>query len=340
VQSAGAEVRVIDLSPRPGRATFRQRLSRLPKLILGLPRLGRLVFGRKNVAVYVGVNGGLGQVYDALFIAVARLASADLYLHHDSYAYLDRSHRLTDLVVRIAGVHALHIVLCNDMGDRLRDLYPIARHTIVISNVTNTEGPVATPRPRQRLTSIGFMSNLTRAKGVLEFLDVAERVCRARPEIRALLVGPVEEPSLEPILRSRLASAPWVEYLGPLYGEAKSLFLTELDVFVFPTRYVNEAEPKVLAEALAHGVVIIARSRGCIDSLVDASGGIAVPESKDFISTAERLLLDWSATAVEFSTLSAAALRGFHDLRQLHEERLGALIAAMAGAKPIPSTTT
>ena len=291
------------------------------------------------MAVYVGVNGGLGQVYDALFIAIARLASADLYLHHDSYAYLDSSRRLTDLVVRLAGVNALHIVLCNDMNDRLRDLYPRARYTMVISNVTNTEGPIAPPRPRQRLTSIGFMSNLTRAKGVLEFLDVAERVCRARPEIRALLAGPIEEPSLEPILRSRLASAPWVEYLGPLYGGAKSLFLAELDVFVFPTRYVNEAEPKVLAEALAHGVVIVARSRGCIDSLLSANRGVVVPESKDFVASTERLLLDWSTTAVEFSTLSAAALRGFHDLRQLHEKRLAAVVAAMAGAGPIPSTT-
>ncbi len=303
-------------------------------MTFGVPRLIRLVSGRRNVAVYVGVNGGLGQLYDAFFIGIGRLASADLYLHHDSYAYLDRFRWLASLVMRLAGVEAMHIVLCDEMGDRLRDLYPFARRTVVISNVTNTEAPIIAPRHRQRLTSIGFISNLTRAKGVLEFLDLAERVCRAHPDIRALLAGPIEEPSLAKALHARLTLAPWVEYVGPVYGDAKSSFLARLDVFIFPTRYIHEAEPKVVAEALAHGVVVIARGRGCLHSMLGDHRGVVIDESQDFLASAERILSDWSTDAAVFSALSAAAIRGFQKLRNSQEERLASMIATMAGSLP------
>src|SRR5439155_9157981 len=109
---------------------------------------------------------------------------------------------------------------------------------------------------------------ITRAKGVLEFLDVADRVHRLQPNLRALIAGPIEEPSLVSILQQRLERTPWVQYVGAIYGEAKSRFLTELDVLIFPTRYVNEAEPAVIGEALGHGVVVIARNRGCISSIL------------------------------------------------------------------------
>jgi glycosyltransferase involved in cell wall biosynthesis len=331
VRFAGVEAQVIDLSPRPGPASFRRRLSRFPKVLVGVIRLIRLVSRRSNVGVYVGVNGGLGQMYDAVLVGIARIASADLYLHHDSFAYLEGIHRVTRLVMRLAGSQATHIVLCDEMRDRLRDLYPLALRTVVISNVTNTEMPTATPRRRDRLTSIGFISNLTRAKGVLEFLDLAERVCRTHPEIGAILAGPVEERSLTPMLLARLKLAPWVKYVGPVYGEAKSSFLARLDVFIFPTRHLDEAEPKVVAEALAHGVVVIARDRGCLSTLLGATRGVVIEQERDFITAAERIISDWSRDATEFSSLSAAAIDGFHELRQSQGRRLAALIASMAG---------
>jgi glycosyltransferase involved in cell wall biosynthesis len=328
----GVPTSVLDLSPRNGPATVARRLSRIPKVVVGVVRLTWLVANRKVASIYIGVSGGYGQIYDLLFLAVSRLATVPLYLHHDSFAYLDRRSVVTGLVVRLAGPTATHLVLCDLMGTRLQKLYPGVRETLVISNVTNTDEPEIPPHPHQQLNSIGFFSNLTRAKGVLEFLDLAEQVCRARPGLRAWLAGPVEEPKLGPILRDRLRSAPWVEYLGPVYGEARAQFLANLDVLVFPTRYANEAEPKVISEALACGIVVVARDRGCIGSLLSSHRGVSIPASADFIGTVMPMLLEWTSNAEEFSSLSASALRGYRQLRDEQSHRLRFVVEAMAAS--------
>jgi len=304
----------------------------LPKVFGGLAKLIWLVLNRKASLTYIGIAGGFGQIYDLLFVGVSRLGGIQLYLHHDSYAYLDRASVLTAFVLRVAGAEATHLVLCDVMGARLQRLYPIARETLVISNVSNTDEPEAPVRPRRKLSSIGFFSNLTRAKGVLEFLDLADQIHHVRPGLRVLLAGPVEEPALGPILRNRLRDSPWVEFLGPVYDDARSQFLANLDVLVFPTRYGNEAEPKVIGEALAHGIVVIARDRGCIGSLLGSHRGVSIPESADFISTAIALLLNWTANEGAFASLSASALRGYQQLRGEHSKRLRLVVDAMAGS--------
>lgn len=337
VRLTGAAVRVIDLSPRGGPATLARRLSRLPKVFVGAVQLVQLL-GRQIVkSTYIGISGGYGQIYDLLFIGIVRLAGVSLYIHHDSFAYLGRARLLTSAVIKLAGSRATHIVLCAAMAERLQELYPSARRTVVISNVTNTYEPKSPPRMRVQLNSIGLFSNLTRAKGVLEFLDVADQVCAVRPELRALLAGPVEEPALESILRERLRSGSPVEYVGPIYGDAKDRFLRELDVLILPTNYVHEAEPKVIAEALAYGLVVIARERGCIGSLLSAGRGVAIPDSLDFVSTAKGLLLEWSLSNEAFASLSDSALRSYQDLRGEQSGGLNELISEMAGTTTIDS---
>ena len=63
-------------------------------------------------------------------------------------------------------------------------------------------------------------------------------------------------------------------------------FYTQLDLLVFPTMYVNESEPFVILEALAHGVPVITTPRGCIaSSLADGVAVRTLPE-EDFVYAA------------------------------------------------------
>jgi glycosyltransferase involved in cell wall biosynthesis len=226
------------------------------------------------------------------------------------------------------------------MAVRLQQLYPAARRAVVVSNLSNADEPTAPASARQHLTSIGFFSNLTRSKGVLEFLDLAEQIHLAMPQVRVMLAGPILEPSLGPILRRRLESTPWVEYVGAIYGEAKSRFLAALDVLAFPTRHANEAEPKVIGEALASGVVVIARQRGCISALLDSGRGVTIPVAVDFVDAAQRLIIDWIGDAEHFSSLSANALTGYRQLRDEHSRRLDGLLDAMTRPPNSESTHT
>ena len=331
-EQAGANVSTIDLSPRPGPATLRRRVSRIPKVLLGIPTLVSLLVRRLADSVYLGVAGGYGQVYDVIFAGMIRLAGVHLFLHHDSYAYLQKRRPLTATLVRIAGLSATHIVLCDDMKERLIELYGTALQVVVISGATNIELPTNRPRARTQLKTIGLISHLTRSKGVLEFLDVAERLCKARPDVRALLAGAITEPTLAPMIEERLRGAPWLTYLGPIPGETKSRFYEDIDVFVFPTRYANEADPAVINEALAHGVAVVARARGCISSVVAGGGGAVIREDTDFVGEAVRLLLEWYEDSALFASISSEALSNSARQQADQAARLQALIVELVSA--------
>jgi len=72
-----------------------------------------------------------------------------------------------------------------------------------------------------------------------------------------------------------LKAASDVEYVGPLYGEHKERFYRQLDVFLFPTNYANEAEPLVIYEAMRQGVHVIACDRGSIAEMLRDGAGLA-----------------------------------------------------------------
>jgi glycosyltransferase involved in cell wall biosynthesis len=333
--ATGARVSVINLSPRPGPLTWRRRLGRLPKAAVGVLRLAFLLLQGRAKSVYVGVAGGYGQLYDIAFVATGRLGRSRLFLHHDSYAYLERPKTVAGVLMKLAGAGAVHIVLCDDMASRLVSRYPSANKTVVISNATNTEMPTSPSSPRTQLRAIGFIAFLSQAKGVLEFLDVAERVCRAHPDLRALLAGPIVDPSLEPILTARLQKAPWVNYVGPVYGEDKSQFFKQVDVLVFPTRYINEADPRVLSEALAHGTAIVALNRGCVGATLSGGGGTCIPDSEDFVEATTQLVLDWLSDAKGFTAVSAQALENYRTLRERYDDRLERVVDAMLGGTKV-----
>jgi glycosyltransferase involved in cell wall biosynthesis len=338
-EQAGANVSTIDLSPRAGPATLRRRVSRVPKVLLGIPTLALLLVRRLVDSVYLGVAGGYGQAYDVAFASLIRLSGVRLFLHHDSYAYLRKRRRLTASLVRIAGLSATHIVLCDDMKERLIELYGPALQVVVISGAMNIEPPTNQPRARTQLKTIGLISHLTRSKGVLEFMDVAERLCKARPDVRALLAGAITEPALAPVIEQRLRGAPWITYLGPIPGEAKSRFYEDIDVFVFPTRYTNEADPAVINEALAHGVAVVARGRGCIGSVLAGGGGAVIREDIDFVAEAERLLLEWCEDSTLFGSISSEALTNSARQQADQDARLQALMGELVSAPPRRSTT-
>lgn len=326
---AGAAVRTIDLSGQAGPTSWQKRVSRIPKILLGVWNLGALLIHRGADTVYLGVASGRGQLFDVVFAGLTRAAGLRLFLHYDSYAYLAERRRMTAVLVRTAGPTSTHIVGCDDMKLRLTKLYGPQLHVVVVSNATNTAPPPPKLGARTRLRTIGFISYVSRVKGVLEFIDVAERFCRSLPDVQALLAGPIDEPSLLAIVEQRVRGVPWIKYLGPVYGETKSQFYSDIDAFVFPTRYANEADPRVVNEAIAHGVAVIARSRGCIESIIRGGGGEVIREGRDFVSEASKLLLEWHGNPMLFSSISLAAIANSARLESDHGGRLRALIQDM-----------
>jgi hypothetical protein len=167
LQAQGFRVKRIDLKP------IRDKNSALSSLGIRISQFANLLCAVwRGSRVYVGLSGGMRQVIDLVFLAIGRLGGARLYVHHHSFAYLNRPTRLASICIRISGRSATHIVLCSGMKTALQRLYKSARNVEVISNA-GLKSVRLEFRRRTTVQQIGYLGALTAEKGILEFLSTA-----------------------------------------------------------------------------------------------------------------------------------------------------------------------
>jgi glycosyltransferase involved in cell wall biosynthesis len=164
------------------------------------------------------------------------------------------------------------------MGSELSRIYRLnASKVRVISNAAFYEGTdVGRPRTANQPSSplrLGFLSNITFDKGFVEFFGILAELSRRGIAYSASIAGPVSAPA-QRRFDELLAGSSNVQYVGAVYGAAKVQFYENLDIFIFPTNYVNEAEPLVVFEALRSGVHVIACNRGAIPEMLDNGAGL------------------------------------------------------------------
>jgi glycosyltransferase involved in cell wall biosynthesis len=282
-----ATLKVVDLSAPPGASgptKYAVRLFRAFKAVRTV-----LFHGANRRVLYMQLDGDDGLVLNILIAAAARLRGFRAYLHHHSFAYINRRSWLMNALIGVAPKGSCHVALCEEMGAQLAQVYaPAWRRSqarqLVAPNAFLLPAPVAqegaaAPRP----LTLCHLSNLTAAKGALAFLKLFDRLRAAGVEVRAKVGGPATEPAVEAALRRAEADhADSFEWRGPVYGAAKADLLAACDLFVFPTAYVNEAQPVVLLEALAAGLPILAIRRGCIGCDFDEGVGLIADSSESF----------------------------------------------------------
>jgi glycosyltransferase involved in cell wall biosynthesis len=311
IRSIGADVTVIDVSAPSLKRSFVSRVSRVPRIVFGLMQCAIECRGPHSL-LYMSVSGGLGQIYEILFAVLARVAKVDICLHHHSFSYIESRRFITRFLCCVAGASCLHIVLSRSMERRLRGHYPIVRRSLVVSNTVLLmahRGVTATPRARVK--RIGFISNISREKGVYEFLSLAAACHASGLNVEWVLAGPFQDSETETCVLRIVRDGQIVKYVGAVYGEDKELFFAAIDVLIFPSCYANEAEPLSIHEAMMHGVPIIAYGRGSIPEIVGAVGGVVISPSEDFIPTAKATLARWISFPDDFLKTSSGAVRKF-----------------------------
>jgi glycosyltransferase involved in cell wall biosynthesis len=300
-EQAGGAVRVLDTAAGdigpplpPFLSKIARRFAALYVLVVGL------FANRRRAQIYMALSGGKGQYVDIIYIGVARLFAVPIILHHHSFSYLDRPSKIATVLFQVAGRRALHITLCDRMNDLLRQRYLAVERTIVLSNVALTEMAIdAAPRIRP-LRVLGFLSNIASAKGIDRFLLLVAKLRTRNMEIIGHVAGPIESKECRSLVEAAVAAG-LIVYHGPVYGERKKSFFAGIDVLVFPSRYVNEAEPFVILEAFASGVPVIGTARGCIPSLIDESNGLLLDASAEDLEPAIGRIANWIALPEEFT---------------------------------------
>lgn len=330
--AAGASPLSLDVSATTLTRTLAVRLTRLPRIVRAVLTL--LVGAHETGdSLYMSVSGGLGQLYEVVFVLCARMHGLRLYLHHHSFAYLNRPSLLSWLLFRLAGRSAVHIALSRHMAKRLKRLYRVKR-AMPISNSVFLPRLVPGQYPKRlELRTLGFMSNLSREKGLFEFLDLMRQVRASGLPVRALLAGPFQDASTEEEARELLSTMEMVDYVGPRYGQDKESFFSGIDVFVFPTHYRNEAEPIVIHEAMSRGIPVLAHGRGCIPEIVSPDSGFVIDPAAPFALMALTRIQEWVDCPEAYQRASRAAKSEFASsvadsarlLRWLVEDILGAI---------------
>jgi glycosyltransferase involved in cell wall biosynthesis len=327
----GAKLSVVNLSPGVMGNAVATKLRKLPKVIGGLWKLA-ISTELQGKVLYVGLSGGLGLAYEIMFLLLGRFRGMRVYLHHHSFAYLDRMNFLAGAAITLAGRSSTHIVQCAEMAARLNARYPGAERITAISNVALLRDDGADRVTERRCVStIGFLSNICEEKGVFDFLDLVDVLEVDGVNLKAVLAGPFQDRKTARRVLERVRSMRGLEYVGARYGKEKGDFFASIDVLIFPTKYRNETESRVIPEALREGVPVIAYGRGCIRELVGEGCGRVVSPEKVFVDAAVDKIKEWRAFPELYQSASRCARERYREIDSEHSARLKSLIRDMVG---------
>lgn len=288
---AGYKVKKIDTAPTSLNRGAVARLKRVKVVVSALQRLCLVnCDADRRVIVYLALSGGWGQVYDLMAALICRIKGMQCIMHHHSVAYLVKKSKLTSLLCSVSGAkYTTHIVLCDFMKKKLEQHYAVGSVNILSNSVFFPK--VTECVDKKTIEVIGFISNITYEKGAGIVIELAREINRRGIPINVVVAGPCSDKDLADTLRLCVSEGV-LEWRGAVYNEAKSKFWKDIDAFVFPTLYENEAEPLVIWEALSESVPVIAYDRGCISSQL-IKGGEVIPKDIGFVDGALNTLSEW-----------------------------------------------
>jgi glycosyltransferase involved in cell wall biosynthesis len=323
------ELKVIDISASTLNRSVSTRLKRSYKVLTGILKL--LWYGKPHkTTIYMSLSGGIGQLYETLYILVCRLLSLNIFLHHHSFAYLtDQPSTITSLLTRIAGKNAHHVCLSPMMATRLRALYPTASSTITLSNVAFLKAHAGSS-PNKHLSAIGYLSNISKEKGVFHFLELCKVLNQAEPSVNCILSGPFQDDETEVAVKALLTDLPNTTYIGAVYNDEKDAFFSSIDALIFPTIYANEAEPLTVLEAMARCIPVIAYGRGAIPEIVQPPFGCSIDVEVPFTTPAFEQILFWQQNPAQYQEASVQAGKHFTALKSRNRAALHELVSAIA----------
>lgn len=284
-----------------------------------------VIFFSVKTSIYISLNSNKGLILNILLILVARLRGGKLYLHYHAYDHIRRKSKVLYWLTKLAGKNTCHIVLGETMARDLRQCADFELDTCIVNNSKLIHLNSSLEKQRISFIKIGHLSNLTQEKGLTHTIDTAIYLKDFFP-IQLYLAGPTTSEYVQKeISRAKDVLGENLKYLGPLYGKAKDKFYSEIDYFIFPSQYKNEAEPLVVLEALSAGVPVIASRIGCIADDIGATGGISLNVNESFKFNVKEYLIHVEQD-ITYSQASINAKNRFQELLVVSKEQLQLLV--------------
>lgn len=261
---------------------------------------------------YISLSGGGGLIFDLIYALCGRALGVRMTMHHHSYAYLNNHSVFFSLITKVVGgAPNQHIFLSPKMKTLALKKYPNLAGGIntAVSNVGLLFGFLQqnSKSPRfidKSFVTIGYLANITKEKGAHDFLDLAGTFRNDMRNINFVMAGPCADLALLKRIEIEKNRSTVFSYIGPVYGKDKADFFSEVDLFVFPSRYRNEAEPLVLIEAGYYGCEILSTDIGSISEMASYLNLSIVPAECNLKPEVEKFLHLISSSIPENSEIN------------------------------------
>jgi len=244
----------------------------LVKSVWSALNLGRAPHG----FVYLALSGGRRQVLDFAIIAACKLRRTPVCIHHHSFQYINSPSVITRTIYNLLDRNDVSIFLSASQKSKFNDCYSNGSTNYIVSNLAFMGKPysVIQKQPSANATvHIGFLSNIVLSKGVDTFLEVVARLRAMGHPVKGRVAGPFRSQEAEDLVRAAAARFE-IDYVGPVSGDSKEAFFDGIDLFLFPSRYPDEAEPLVVYEAMLAGVPVFASAVGCVPEMLPDSANL------------------------------------------------------------------
>lgn len=287
----GQTVLTVDTSGPSGRPGLKYATGRIQAWTRAVFTLVR---ERKRFAVaHFGVDANSGLPVTLLLGVLAKWLGYSVRLQHHSFRYMTRTRRVAAAGFAILGRSTNHVVTCQAMADALRRSYgPHLRCSVV--SVAYAIHP--TPISRQPTTAplkVGTLGNLGRSKSLDLVLATFTAIATVEGT-RLALGGPIVDREGHDWLAEAVARyGDRITPVGQLTGAAKNEFLAGLDVFLFPSRHLDESFGLVVMEALQLGVPVIMVPNLCLGASELGAAGLAISDIDDFPAIAADQIDMW-----------------------------------------------
>lgn len=231
---------------------------------------------------------GIGFLKDAPFVLVCKLFMNKIVIHQHNKGMSNDVNRwpykwLLPIVYKNAKVILLSWRLYPDIE------MVVPRENVFICPNGISEISYEYKDRHNEIPHLLFLSNLIESKGVIVLLDALKRLKEIGFSLICDFVGgetkEMDKVQFEKEVTKRGLNET-AYFRGPLFGKDKERYLSDADVFVFPTFYHNECFPLVLLEAMQYGLPIVSTAEGGIPDMIENGVNGLICKKKDAESLA------------------------------------------------------
>lgn len=290
--------------------------------------LRAVAISRGRHSAYFVPSAGSGLIFNIGHAVLLRLGFKRVWLHHHVFSYCRTRDKRMAMILNILGSRTQHIVLGEAMAVQLTKNYGNLPCTILNNACLTREIFAAREKEERQTITFGYLGNGSLIKGLDTAIDLMRAIGSQSKGCNFLIAGPAGDSECRAMIERFVSEdPPHREFLGALDENKKAKFFHKVDVLLFPTRYVNEAQPITIFEALANGCPVLATDRGCIREQIGTLG-TCFPE-QNYVENSVKMAETWLADLKILKKDSVAARSLYRHHLEDSQKQLDTLLDEM-----------